>query len=68
MGRKSLIASLVSQQQSLRDVAEAAGEYAEVAKAADEQGLAMSLFMLQEAIREYSVQLNRLAVKVALDD
>lgn len=68
MDRIEVLARMVEQQKSLRDVVAATGEYAEIAKAADEQALAMSLYMVQEAIREYAIQLNRLAVKVANAD
>lgn len=68
MDRIEVLARMVEQQKSLRDVVAAAGEYAQIAKAADEQALAMSLYMVQEAIREYAIQLNRLAVKVANAD
>lgn len=57
--RADLAMRLIAMQGLLRDLAESAGEQAKVCNAVKASGLAMSAFMLEEAILAYSKELTR---------
>lgn len=57
--RADLAMRLIAMQGLLKDLAEAAADQGEVCKMARASGLAMSAFMLEQAIRSYSKELTR---------
>lgn len=65
MTNKEMLLRLAEQQKTLNALAEMAGEYAEVARDADETGLAFSVLMVQESILAYAAQVRRFVLRVA---
>ena len=57
--RADLAMRLISMQGLLKDLAEAAADQGEICKQVRASGLAMSAFMLEEAIRSYSKELTK---------
>lgn len=57
--RADLAMRLISMQGLLKDLAEAAADQAALCKEVRASGLAMSAFMLEEAIRSYSKELTK---------
>lgn len=61
--RADLAMRLISMQGLLKDLAEAAASQADICKQVRASGLAMSAFMLEEAIKAYSNELTKWVVE-----
>lgn len=61
--RADLAMRLISMQGLLKDLAEAAASQADICKQVRASGLAMSAFMLEEAIKAYSKELTKWVVE-----
>ena len=57
--RMGVLRRLLEQQHALRTVVEAASLQAELAKAANADGLALAIFMLVECLKVYSKELSK---------